>query len=142
MPRASAKPPRTEVKVRGVKGAKAGRAAVKSPVVRSRRRRGGFKSDAFEAIHATASDLHQVGAIDKQTMRSYDELCIAPPKEISPNKIRELRMRLNMSQPVFAMRIGASPSTVEKWESGVNKPTGIALRFLHVVDRLGTKALE
>jgi DNA-binding transcriptional regulator YiaG len=48
-------------------------------------------------------------------MRSYEALCIERPKEISPNNIRELRLRLGMSKCVFAKPIGASPSIVEKW---------------------------
>jgi putative transcriptional regulator len=38
-----------------------------------------FKSDAFEAIHTSASALRQVGAIDKANMRSFDKRCLAAP---------------------------------------------------------------
>ena len=38
-----------------------------------------FKSDAFEAIHASASALRKVGAIDMATMRSFDKGCLATP---------------------------------------------------------------
>ena len=31
-----------------------------------------YKSDAFEAIHQTAQGLHDIGAIDKKTMREFD----------------------------------------------------------------------
>ena len=31
-----------------------------------------FKSDAFEAIHASAEALHRTGVIDKATMRDFD----------------------------------------------------------------------
>jgi len=41
-----------------------------------------FKSDAFDAIHASASALHKVGAIDKATMRSFDETCLSTPPEL------------------------------------------------------------
>jgi len=36
-----------------------------------------FKSDAFEAIHSAASDLHHAGVVSKQTMREFDEMCLA-----------------------------------------------------------------
>ncbi len=36
-----------------------------------------FKSDAFEAIHSSASALLEVGAIDKTTMREFDESCLS-----------------------------------------------------------------
>ena len=32
-----------------------------------------FKSDAFEAIHSSASGLFKVGGIDKATMREFDD---------------------------------------------------------------------
>jgi putative transcriptional regulator len=38
-----------------------------------------FKSDAFEAIHSSATALYRVGAIDKTTMRRFDESCLAAP---------------------------------------------------------------
>lgn len=38
-----------------------------------------FKSDAFEAIHASASAMLKVGTIDKATMCRFDEACLAVP---------------------------------------------------------------
>jgi len=35
-----------------------------------------FKSDAFGAIHSSASALAKVGAIDKITMRSFEASCL------------------------------------------------------------------
>jgi len=35
-----------------------------------------YKSDAFAAIHESASALFEVGAIDKQTMREFDVSCL------------------------------------------------------------------
>lgn len=105
-------------------------------------RKARHKSELFEAIHSSASDLHSIGAIGKQTMREYDELCIEPPTEISARNIKALRESLNMSQPIFARRIYVSPSTVAKWESGANKPSGIALKYLSVLRRLGAEALD
>ena len=34
-----------------------------------------FKSDAFEAIHSSASALHRVDAISDKAMREFDESC-------------------------------------------------------------------
>jgi putative transcriptional regulator len=101
-----------------------------------------YKSDLFEAVHSSASDLLSIGAISKQTMREYDELCIQPPRELSASNIKALRESLSMSQPIFARRIYVSPSTVAKWEAGTNKPSGIALKYLNVLKRLGAEALD
>lgn len=47
-----------------------------------------YKSDAFEAIHSSASALMSVGAIDKATMREYDELCLDLAAEINAQDIK------------------------------------------------------
>ena len=128
-------------RVRGVKMP----VSTRSPTKRSKivdQNHARYKSDLFESIHSSASDLHAVGAIGKQTMREYDELCIEPPRELSARTIKQLRESLNMSQPIFARRIYVSPSTVAKWESGANKPSGIALKYLNVLKRLGAEALD
>jgi putative transcriptional regulator len=100
-----------------------------------------FKSDAFEAIHASATALHKVGAIDKTTMRGFDESCLAPPPALKPGQIKKLRMRLRVSQPVFARFLNTSESTIEKWETGAKQPSGMALKLLSVVDKHGLEAL-
>jgi putative transcriptional regulator len=37
-----------------------------------------YRSDAFAAIHETVEALHNIGAIDKQTMREFDDACLTP----------------------------------------------------------------
>ena len=37
-----------------------------------------YQSEAFGAIHETASDLHDAGIMDKRAMRKFDELCLTP----------------------------------------------------------------
>lgn len=100
-----------------------------------------FKSDAFEAIHSSASALARVGAIDKTTMRSFDVSCVAAPVLIKPHQIKRLRERLHVSQPVFARYLNTSESTVEKWETGAKKPSGMALKLLAIVQKHGLKML-
>lgn len=100
-----------------------------------------FKGGAFEAIHESASALRKVGAIDKQTMRHFDEACLSVPDEIAPGQIKQLRLRFKVSQPVFARYLNTSESTVEKWETGAKRPSGIALKLLDVVQKHGIEVL-
>jgi putative transcriptional regulator len=37
-----------------------------------------YRSDAMAAIHETMEALHEINAIDKQTMRRFDEVCLTP----------------------------------------------------------------
>ena len=100
-----------------------------------------FNSDAFEAIHSSASALFRVGAIDKATMRDFDETCLAITPAIAPAAIKQLRETNNVSQPVFARYLNTSESTVEKWETGAKKPSGAALKLLSIVQKHGLQIL-
>ena len=100
-----------------------------------------FKSSAFEAIHSSASALYRVGAIDKATMREFDEACVAVPPRMGPARIKRIRQSQRVSQPVFARYLSTSESTVEKWESGAKKPSGMALKLLNIVETHGLKVL-
>jgi putative transcriptional regulator len=101
-----------------------------------------FKSEAFESIHESAAALLAIGAIDKATMREFDEECIAEvPAEIKPAQIKKLRLRCNVSQPVFARYLNTSASTVKQWEAGDKRPGGMALKLLAIVQKHGLEIL-
>lgn len=100
-----------------------------------------FRSSAFEAIHSSASALHKVGAIGKDTMRSFDDSCVAVPALLTPAQIKKLRESNNVSQPVFARYLNTSESTVEKWETGAKRPSGVAMKLLAIVQKHGLQVL-
>jgi putative transcriptional regulator len=101
-----------------------------------------FKSDAFEAIHSSASAMYKIGAIDKVTMRQFDASCLTSPPVLKPAQIKKLRQRLRISQPVFARYLNTSESTIEKWETGTKQPSGMALKLLSIVEKHGLQALS
>jgi putative transcriptional regulator len=49
-----------------------------------------------------ASDLHEIGLIDKWRMREFDALCNLSIKEIPPQKIKQLREEAHICQAVLA----------------------------------------
>jgi putative transcriptional regulator len=100
-----------------------------------------FKTDALEAIHGSARALEKIGAVDKATMREFDEACLVAPPVISPRKIKLIREAAHVSQPVFARYLNTSESTVQKWEAGTKRPSGMALKLLAVVEKHGLKVL-
>lgn len=100
-----------------------------------------FKSDAFEAVHSSATALHEIGAIDKATMREFDKSCLAALPSIEPKQIKRIREQSRVSQPVFARYLNTSESTVQKWEAGTKRPSGMALKLLAVVEKHGLKVL-
>lgn len=74
-------------------------------------------------------------------MRSFDASCHATPPPLKPLQIKKLLQRLRVSQPVFARYLNTSESTIEKWETGVKRPSGMALKLLAVVEKHGLEAL-
>jgi putative transcriptional regulator len=100
-----------------------------------------YRSEAHAAIHETMEALHEVGAIDKQTMREFDESCLTPAQPMPPERIRALREREHLSQPIFALCLNVSKNLVSDWERGVKKPGGPALRLLTVVEKNGIQAI-
>ena len=44
-------------------------------------------------------------------------------------------------QPVFARYLNTSESTVQKWETGQKRPSGMALKLLHIVEKHGLEVL-
>ncbi len=79
-----------------------------------------YKSDISEAIHSSVSAMYRVGTIDKATMREFDESCLAAPPALEPKRIKRIRERQRVSQPVFARYLNTSQST--RREVGVGRP--------------------
>ncbi len=100
-----------------------------------------FKSEAFESIHSSASALRAIDAIDKATMREFDESCIAEVPDIRPAQIKKIRQRSHVSQPIFARYLNTSASTVKQWEAGDKRPSGMALKLLTIVEKHGIEIL-
>lgn len=99
------------------------------------------KGDISNALHSSAAMLHKVGALDKTTMRDFDARHLVVPAEIAPAQIKRLRVANKVSQPVFARYLNTSESTIEKWESGAKRPSGMALKLLTVVKKHGIQIL-
>jgi putative transcriptional regulator len=95
------------------------------------------QSKILEAVHATAKGLQDAGAIDQVTMREFDHLSLAPAPPLRPAQIKRIRETSNVSQAVFAALLNTSVSTVQKWEIGQKRPTGTALKLLHLVQKNG-----
>jgi putative transcriptional regulator len=96
-----------------------------------------YRSDAMAAIHETMESLHRVGAIDKQTMRRFDDACLTPIRPLKPEEIRAIWEREHVSQSVFANYLNVTSSLVSKWERGEKRPSGASLKLLTLVERKG-----
>lgn len=100
-----------------------------------------YKSEAMAAIHETMEALHTVGAIDKQTMRDFDEACLTPIRPLKPDEIKAIREKEQVSQTVFANYLNVTSSLISKWERGEKRPSGASLKLLTLVEKNGLSSV-
>jgi putative transcriptional regulator len=100
-----------------------------------------YDSDALAAVHETALGLHEAGVMDKRTMKSFDELCLTPVQDLTPEQIRSIRLKENASQAVFARYLNVTPGLVSQWERGDKRPRGASLKLLTLVAKKGLQAV-
>lgn len=98
-------------------------------------------SKIIESLRGDLAALQRAGPIDKLTMREFDRICPPPVREFDAADIRRLRENPKFSQPVFALHLHTTASTVRKWEQGQTRPAGPALKLLNVIAQKGLEAI-
>jgi putative transcriptional regulator len=91
--------------------------------------------------------LHKIGAIshadlDKTTLRMLGRDALPKVAALSPSQIVKVREQVGVSQAVLAGFLNVAVNTVSQWERGERRPTGAALKLLHVVKRSGIAPLR
>jgi len=100
-----------------------------------------YRSEVASVIHQTATGLFDSGVIDKQTMREFDESCLTPIHEFTPEQIKALREREQVSQTVFAHHLNISKDSISQWERGEKRPAGPSLKLLSLIERKGLASI-
>ena len=100
-----------------------------------------YRSNALRSLHEVAEDLHDVGVIDKATMRDFDLSCLTPVEILKPEAIKQIRERSHMSQATFALALNVSTILISKWERGEVRPSGPSLKLLALADKKGIEAI-
>jgi putative transcriptional regulator len=100
-----------------------------------------FRSDALQSLHEVAADLHDVGVIDKATMRHFDLSCLTPVEVLVPEAIKQIRENSHMSQATFALALNVTKVLVSKWERGEVRPSGPSLKLLALANNKGIEAI-
>ncbi len=95
------------------------------------------KKRLLTEAHEMAKSLHDASVIDKITMREFDALCLPTIKALSPRKIKSIRESVGVSQPILAKIINVSLAAIKQWERGERKPSGPALKLLHLIANKG-----
>ena len=100
-----------------------------------------YKSNALAAVHETALGLHEAGVMDKRTLKAFDEICLTPVEALTPEEIRNIRLREKASQAVFARYLNVTTGLVSQWERGEKRPRGASLKLLTLVAKKGLQAV-
>jgi putative transcriptional regulator len=91
--------------------------------------------------HEAAAELDKAGLAGRATMREFDPLCLTPVEPLTPEEIRALREREQVSQPVFAHYLNVRKDAISKWERGEKRPDGPSLKLLNLVKAKGLRAI-
>lgn len=91
--------------------------------------------------------LHKIGAIsdaelEKTTLRMLGRAALPKVATLTPAEIVKVREQAGLSQAVMAGFLNVAVNTVSQWERGERRPTGAALKLLHVVKRSGIEPLR
>ena len=62
-----------------------------------------YHSKVLGTMHRMIADMHEVGVVDKTTMREFDRMCLTVAEPMTPAEIRE---STGVSQAVFAEHLG------------------------------------
>ena len=100
-----------------------------------------YRSTVSASIHEMAEGLHQIGLLDRQTMRHFDQSCLTPVTPLTPTEIRALREREGASQAVFARYLNVTTGLISQWERGEKHPQGASLKLLALVAKGGLAAV-
>ncbi len=58
-----------------------------------------YESEVLASVHEAALGLAEAGLMSKRIMRKFDEMCLTPVEEMTPEAIRELRLRERETAP-------------------------------------------
>ena len=96
-----------------------------------------MRNDIREMVLETMEGFHKAGTISEITLKEVNAMCLPKPKPYTHRAIVRIRRKLKLSQAALARFLNTSTSTIQKWERGDKKPSGPALKLLHLVDEKG-----
>jgi len=100
-----------------------------------------YKSKVSAAVREAMSDLHDIGLIDKRTMREFDDRCLTKVDPLTARQIQKLREREGVSQGIFARHLNVAVKLVGEWERGEKRPSSPSLKLLALVKAKGLDAI-
>ena len=94
---------------------------------------GNPETDILAVVRESVTGLHKIGLVDQATIHHFDALCLTPVERLSPEEIRALREREQVSQAAFSRYLNVRKDAASKWERGEKCPDGPSLKLLNLV---------
>jgi len=89
-----------------------------------------------ESLKETVQGLIDIGISTTFTKDELNELGVINSHiDITPDKIKNIRKTINVTQMVFAQLLNVSVASISKWESGTQKPTGSTQVLLELLSQ-------
>lgn len=99
------------------------------------------KSAIVDRVLAEGRLWHALGFISDERRRSCEIVCMPAPAPLEPAELRAIRERDQLELDVFADLINTTSRQLRRWEQGLGRPHGPALRLLHLVRDRGVHAI-
>jgi len=100
-----------------------------------------YKSKILAAVHEAIADAHDVGVVDKKTLREFDASCLTPVEKLTAKDVAALREREGVSQAVMARHLNVAVKLIGEWERGEKRPSGPSLKLLALIKAKGLEAI-
>lgn len=102
------------------------------------------KNNNSAILDMVEGELHNISTIKdvSVSIQEFDKLKYPLPQSYTSRKVVAIRKKLKVSQAVFAHLLNVRPTTVQKWERGVNSPSGASARLLELFERKGIGILS
>jgi len=100
-----------------------------------------YKSKILDAVHEAMADAHDVGVIDKKTLRDFDASCLTTVEKLTAKDVAALREHEGVSQAVMARHLNVAVKLIGEWERGEKRPSGPSLKLLALIKVKGLEAI-
>lgn len=100
-----------------------------------------MRKDIKNMVLETYQGFFDAGVVNEITLKEVNAMCLPKLKPYTNRAIVRIRRKLKLSQAALARFLNTSTSTIQKWERGDKKPSGPALKLLHIVDEKGLSGI-
>jgi len=90
--------------------------------------------NVYKELIDELKEINETG-IDHLRKRTRTYKPVSPIKEYQPHEIKAIREKKQFSQSYLGEYMGVSSKTIQAWEAGTNKPSGVALRIFQVLEK-------